>query len=594
MSFPAQKTNAIYGDSNAQTATVVPDLSAAADGINLQVSSNLDELNINQRLDLNDLVYDTNTEEIYASIVAPGQIAITGNTMGWTDVSKMFIELDLGFSYTVQGTFAKSTPVNGVNNNQYRDFMNANKASYPNSMFLQPLIRFVAQMGENNQIVGRQQMNYLQGIKLICQDLKTSREEIYEYMNMGSPRSHQGRTINNTLNAQGTTAWQSQDIRNKSTSLKTDEQNIFNNIIGDIMSYLESVKANAGTTTSTNWSATQRFKLAVPLKYLNSFFRESAFIPPGLKFRFEIEYSLSSFLICMIPAVDDSSAALSLSDPKGNIMVSCNYGTDIRLVYRRHQLRQPEQAKVNTMWLTKPFLYMYQTYEFIEIPCDGVNIHFEKDIAISQQRPTSLIMKVLPVSTNNTGVILRQLGTPYTNTFGTNPTLSVNDFSNSDATYVNVSNLSVYIAGRQNYYLRTRIVNGNRIMPNIMDGTNILNHATNRHIDQELDEESLLSSGMATNEDGMYLQISINPGDMQKNGYISTDQGATVIRLAFDITNATQDPAYQVLSTNYKIVVYKKLQEQLQLDAAKNITTITWPAVKSNSGFLLQNTYNLN
>ena len=47
--FPAQRSNAIYGDANAQTATVVPDLAAAADGVNFAVSADSSVLNFNQR-----------------------------------------------------------------------------------------------------------------------------------------------------------------------------------------------------------------------------------------------------------------------------------------------------------------------------------------------------------------------------------------------------------------------------------------------------------------------------------------------------------------------------------------------------------------
>ena len=82
MSFPAQRSNAIYGDANAQTATVVPDLASAADGVNFSVTNDSGMLNVNQQLVLQDFIYSTTTEEVYASILSPGHVAIIGNTMG--------------------------------------------------------------------------------------------------------------------------------------------------------------------------------------------------------------------------------------------------------------------------------------------------------------------------------------------------------------------------------------------------------------------------------------------------------------------------------------------------------------------------------
>jgi len=90
------------------------------------------------------------------------------------------------------------------------------------------------------------------------------------------------------------------------------------------------------------------------------------------------------------------------------------------------------------------------------------------------------------------------------------------------------------------------------------------------------------------------MEISINPGDMQRNGYMSADVGATVIRITVDVQQMTQNNTFKPVPAGYKVVIYKRLQEELELDGKKNITTISWPAVKSNSEYIIQNTYNLN
>jgi hypothetical protein len=190
--IPAGRTQAIYGDANAQAATVVPDLAAGADNQALSVSANSDELNFNQKLDLNDLIYDTNTEEVYASVISAGQVAILGNFMGWVDCSKIYLEVDCGFKFTnifrtSQTTESFTWPV--VDTKDFNDGECFYRCSFPNFSMLQPLIRLTVQMGENNQIIGRQQMNYLQGIKLVAQDYKYQPEEVTEMCNIGCPRS---------------------------------------------------------------------------------------------------------------------------------------------------------------------------------------------------------------------------------------------------------------------------------------------------------------------------------------------------------------------------------------------------------------------
>ena len=81
---------------------------------------------------------------------------------------------------------------------------------------------------------------------------------------------------------------------------------------------------------------------------------------------------------------------------------------------------------------------------------------------------------------------------------------------------------------------------------------------------------------------------------MQKNGYMSSDVGATVIRVTFTATQNTTNNVFLPIPRDYKLVIYKRLQEEIELNGKKEITTISWPAVKSNSDYLIQNTYNLN
>ena len=590
-SFPAQRSNAIYGDSNAQTATVVPDLAAAADGTNFAVSADSSVLNFNQRLDLQDLIYETSTEEVYVSTISDGNLVIQGNTMGWTDVSKMVLEFDVEFSRDVndlQPTLDNDQRQGTEHWGEFqRDFyrfpvQDSSKFAMANFNLLQPLDQLVIQMGENNQVIGRSQMNYLPGIKMCAQDNKVPVEDYREVVQMGSPFTQswcgvdQDPLMNNMsagyVNSAEFTKWQ------------TD-------LYKQIHQYMCARYVDAeGTGTPVPWlNDSIQFKVGIPLKYLNSFFREKAYLPPGLKYRFEIKYNAATHFFY--------DYVFYTSPLGGNDAfwqydrVNLKYNKNFRLTYRRSNLRQPQAAAIMNQWITKPFLYLYNTYEYVEIPTDGATTTFTKDIAISQQRPSSIFIKVLP-NYSGTEWTRRRLG-QYRPRNTKNP--EIRDFKASDCACISFTNIKIDIAGRQQYYLRNIVPNATKLIPSLFDGTVMVNQLANKNINQDYDRQMLVNvSHFCNDQAGGPLEISINPGDMQKNGYMSSDVGATVIRVTVDVEQTTLVNEYKPVPTGYKVVIYKRLQEELEINGKKEITTIHWPAVKSNSNYIIQNTYNLN
>jgi hypothetical protein len=549
------KTNAIYGDANAQTATVVPDLAKASDNSALSVQQNTADLEIHQKLILNDLFYETTTEEIYPQTTSAGNVAIIGSTMGFTRTDLMFLEMEFTAIATATST---ATSIVGPG---YSTVVNRGLFNSPAFAMLQGLQRFDVSMGNNNQKIGRQQMTTTSGITLIAQDQKYELASLPIIAQLGLPRT---RTGHNPTSVQ--TGFSQQFFQSQTTILPLWIQH-WNNALQDII-----ISANASSFTGETTINTV-IRVGVPLGVLNSFFKNTQFLPPGTPYRFEIQYNTSAFVIAMADA-----AALT-----GNKYLSLAHTGNFRLVYRRHELRQPAQASINNQWLTRPFLYNYETYEYYEKATDGTNINYTVDIAISQQRPTDIIIKVL----YNGGTI------PAEVTTGTGTGRQV-AFPQSGIGCVTCSNLKIYIAGRQQYYLRTTLNDGSQFRrEGLKDATNCLNSTVNNETYSNMDGdfEPVVSSQFSSTEE-FFLKISINPGDMQKNGFLSTDMGAVVVRVEgdFSYANTLRTP----IQTGYKIVYYKKLPEQITLDANKNITTITWPAVKSNTGYLIEQTFNTN
>jgi hypothetical protein len=597
--FPAQRSNAIYGDANAQTATVVPDLAAAADGVNFAVSADSSILNFNQRLDLQDLIYETSTEEVYASVIAPGHLVIQGNTMGWTDMSKMVLEFDINLTradVNPVGDYADKIAYDGTSiktmdtNNAGLLWSPPSEWNMPNFNMLQPLDQLVIQMGENNQVIGRSQMNYLQGIKMVAQDNKLAPEEFREIMMLGNP------------NTQANTAYLGANVpwaQTASYANTAEFNNWFNGLYEQLNRYVDISSAPTANIPSTNidnipFIQPQSLKVGIPLKFLNSFFRTSAYLPPGLKYRIEINYNTSKFFFGdYIKSLFTGTLDNQIQDVRYKRW-DISYGTDMRLTYRRSTLRQPQAASIMNQWITTPFLYLYNTYEFVEIPTNGSQTVFMKDIAISQQRPSSIFIKCLP-DYNGTEWVNRPMDATNQLQNSRTTNTQTRDYKSSDCTFVSFTNIKIDIAGRQQYYLRTRNPAITTNIPSLFDGTEMVNQLATKNVDQFLDEQGCVAHGfMAQYVSGGVYQISINPGDMQKNGYMSSDVGATVIRVTFTATQNTTNNVYLPIPKDYKLVIYKRLQEEIELNGKKEITTISWPAVKSNSDYLIQNTYNLN
>lgn len=580
-------TRAIYGDAGAQTATVVSSLNSAADGVNLKVEADTADLNTNQPLILDDLFYDTKTEEQFPTVNSNGQVAITGALMGWADASQMCLEMSATISITSSsgGTVPEptsSTPISsvpiGTAGNSYAPRIQtmgnlALNSTQPVFAMLQPLIRLRVFLGENNQVVTRQQMQSLEYLITIAQDTKPTDEEMALITNLGLPKARSVNSAQDTKNAGNGVPY---FLNTSATTMDEKIVRAWNNILGNYLEYFD----------STQTSTVSNVKFAVPLRYLNSFFRDQKYLPPGLKFRIEADVQTSPTVMAIIPV---QSVTGETKPGYNDLNLNVQYDYNWRLVYRSHQLRQPSQLQINQNRAIRPMLYPYTTYEYITWPCVAGQQDYTFNIAISQQRPTSIIIKVQ----NNTNSVIRRALT--TSAAPANALLNATDFPKSDCCAVSFTNVQVLIAGRQNYFLRTINQATKKAFTYVLDGTDNINQAVNQHIDKNLDEHVLNTSYMTTSVESGYLQISLNPGDFQKNGIISSDQGAVVIQVVFTLNSNTLDAgAVNTFGPSYSIIVMKKLQEELTLDAANNITTIQYPAVKTNSSTVIGNTFNMN
>lgn len=528
---------------------------------------------VNQILELDDTIYDTNTEEIYAQIATADQIVVQGNMMGWTKMSGIVIELE--------ATFTLTTPTGltiGINDNPGYPYGYQSTGLHkpvwnllqPDFALLQPIKRFQIAIGENNTIIQRQTMNYTEGLKHVARNRTSEIQDISIVGNSGLPFSRTFRNVKTTADFDNTVFGQSSDMT--SDYIKNWDQ-ILNEII-----MAATVGSAPGVTSYTT-------KFSVPLCMLNSVFNSGAWLKAGTKFRIEIEPESSIVEIARSRPLNYTIDATSF------MTLGMTLNRYARLVYRRHQARQPVQLALNEALLRQPMLINYNTQEYVEILTDGTTTRFVKDIAISQQRPTQVTFVVYGpsvITDIDTGIL------PFLPADGSD-TVKITCYPKSIVP-ANYLNPIVYIAGRQNYYLRTtKVFSTSRIQQGyLLDGTDMLNKFTQNgtYMTEGVNNRMNASKMYGSFAEGNQLVISINPGDTQQHGKLSTDQGAVVVRVEFTAVLPASDGL--PFPAGFKIRIYKDLPEQLQIDAAGNVTIITWPAVSTSSGFALPLTTNMN
>ena len=635
-SIPANRSNVIYGDSNTQTATIVPTLTDGADGKSLRVVANEDDLNVRQTLVLQDLVYDTRTSDDYPQNQSSNIVAFVGTTQNWQLMNENILEIDALITFKIFNN-AQVVETNTIYAQYQNPFasrswqlttddigflvpdFNFGYWNQPEFCFLHPIRRFEVKMGTNNQVMGRYIMNYLPGILQVAKDKRYITEQIDYMSNVGLPQSRGGYNSGFQPNAGIATTL---NYNNPAIGLTTTDQKEFCDKFSQkvtelyTIAYYNALLQTANTSIITKLTAntdkvgggtigkeiSANFKIAVPLTFLNSALCTQGYFPPGLPFRYELEYNNSRVLI-MSNLVNpdyvdpgDGQAGLStlaaafpmnvfLTYPNSNQAAS---GGNFLIHRREHMLRQPAQEQINVAWIQKPFLYQYNTFEYYDMPnVNGTNKYFSQEIAISQQRPTQLFIVIFY---NTQGYVLNRWN--VTDKVGVN---TVN-FYQATACGFRITELKVYISGRQAYYLRTPYANNgetpylNLSSGMIKDATNTLECTVNTSTYQDGDESNMSKTKMWNMVEGSNVCVSINPGDMQKNAYIASDQGASVVKLEFNATNAIGQP----IPNSYIIRVYKKLPEQFRISASKNIETIVWPAAVSDNNIVISATHNLN
>lgn len=590
---PTAATSAIYGDANTQQATYLPDLNSLQNDPFLNISSSSERLGIFQQLNIKDNIYDTKTEIQYPTITTPGNTVFQFNLMGWASAREMCIEIPIEIklsrellSGSIKLDAGKNYPA--VNSTMYQ----ALQWAMPNFTLLTFIQRFEIYMGNNNQQIGKQQQWSTIGLKTCATDMKYD-ENMMDYIGLlGLPIS-QIFAMTQEQYGGSSSGCQNVDDRIKRAWLRLFE-------LGNVGVSANGFNALPGTTLN--------IRLPIPLALLSYFFKSDTYLPPGLKFKFDIGYDSNTNII----ATSGDCATLT-AEPSQVVTAKILSSQQWRFCYFNHTLRQPLQQQVNLKWVNTPFLYNYETSEYYETVGDNFSSTYYQNIAVSQQRPTQLLFGIYSNNPNVyysstpadttvpdfTRIAQQQWQLPGAtySTAATNSTSFPGVFQNmcwprSLVNHPGVKRIVVTIAGRSNYYYENNKQFFDTAAPSAKGQAYYLSpvQTAQDYIFSEASRKTYMKyntdGGVDTNLNqfqwgamGSLATLTLAPGNDVDRGVIPSDQGAHTIRVEIEFAAP--------LTTNMKLVIFKKMPEQIALDSSQNCTMIMWPAVKSNTGYII-------
>lgn len=444
----------VYGDTGSVEATYTKDLNTIGNDPYVKVQANSGEFNLFQQLTLQDNFYDSRYEEVYVTQNSAGTANATSlaslqfNTMGWTRVDRMYLQIPVVFNQVVSNSWHASNTDGDLYNhlltypdpNLKREYLVKQRICPENcgDSFEKYLLNFIqtdfALMsifnriaiygGNNNQPIGRTQSFFLEGLKTQLRDVPWNENTIKILGNWGLPVSNlsgNGPTYMQELGAD--TLSQGSFFPNYSVSSYMNNQM---EIIPDswarqwanLIASIDDETINGGsfdwldTTNRHSIYQQSQMNIVLPLSYINNFFRHKTYLPPDFKLKIDIEgvsQSKGSPInfncpLIVTKSMNEFSTRLLMNETHDATLTAISAGinfSQIKLVYQNHTLRQPIQAQINEKWLSYPIVYNYETFEQYDVDNSGQNsgVMIVRDIAISQQRPTQLIFQIIDTVT---------------------------------------------------------------------------------------------------------------------------------------------------------------------------------------------------
>ena len=629
----------VIGDKNTYMATATPSLNS----LNTQdpyvgITSSSGDFGIYDKLMLDTSITETFDHEFYPTSYSNtgtgnsgAQIVFQGSLPNWTRSEEIYLNIPVTIynnngGYIFSGSPIPLDPIFCLDNSA-RQFMqytspqsttaadnlqtstfDMNSLMFPDFALLHLFNRAQIFMGNNSQPLGRTSAMNLAGIKVNAGDNKFDDNRIAEVGLWGCPAS--------VLDYSG---YVSTYINNRPTGYVGEGGNM-HNINPKWLDAFKSVLMTSSTlvtgkipskTTVTssypnkNDSAASNIvvfeqtsdvvNLPLPLYMLNSFFKGDKMLPPDTKFKIDLYMRNEAFLIATSPPTNVSLKIGNNNLFREEITFAVKLIDAPKLVMRSHSIKQDLQLAINTKWQTMPFLYNYETYEPYELSCNTLTNPYIMTIAISQQRPTELFIRVVDTVTsiprmNQNGDDVTVFGDlTYADSLCGNLLPDKRNIKNNIGIIQGgggwaIFDVKIKFQGRCVYWYRRNATSSANNIPTEYDRLNSKYRAASyQKYGNNKWSDGTFNITNCTNG-GTSMDFIIAPGGMVDTGFLPADQGAQHIIVEISTT--------QQIPKDKKIQIWKKLPEQISFDINKNANVIMWPAIKSNDVSMIASTVN--
>lgn len=613
-------------------------------------SQALDQLNIFDSFTINTNFTDTRYEEIPNSLVVPqlpnNFIKICGQTQGWTRADLMVLQVPVVLTWAAQ-TYTGSS-VNYTDPQYIWPKERLTSAAQAEFALLNVINSIIIRLGENELPIGCNEECIQEGLRMNMADCKFDNDSAYWMGQWGLPMSCLTALPFNTPTNPTGTPFQAPSVASADGFISTPTARCETNFKRAWTNLITSISALCPTSPSTpspslrtltnsggiigtyNNCPAAIFNLALPLKWINRFFRSKHFLPPNTKITIEINAvndQLSStntnqlatiltndaYPIQWFSVTGDSTSLSSAMNPYlpytlilpsgiNTINIFQLFGgvqpANLKLIYFSNTLVPTLNKQVSEKWKQLPLLYNFESMEKYDIYLqnDSQPNKITQNIAVYQAQPLTLLFKIIDTQT---------IGGSSTPTPGNAPVyLANNTITLKDAITTRSAPASIAgsIAGTQRArilqveieYEHSSIKYRNDmydyqftgpIIPNAYDMMiNTINRECFNNYGQTSSEQ-LLMPGMIENsaagEYGGNFIVPIAAGFTMSTKEINSSAGMVVLRVI--VTFAANN-----LINNKILRIWKKTPSQIIMQDNRTMTRLNYPSVKSNNGFVTQ------
>lgn len=549
-------TDSVYGSSGLKVNNSYSFNNLPTNG-RFNVETNItNSLNTFQKTTLLDNFHQTQYQEAYPTSVnsSLNEVTVTWDfvLMGYTEMKKIYLEYYL--------------------NSQTDNKLTKDISLYPQGEYamLDNIISFKVRIGNNQFIIGREQSQRLNAIKVNISLLSKTKVERDVSAKLGLSRSQNRDCVYDSEKG----AYNYGEI--------DDNENIFN-------------KEMANYGFSKNSNLTTYRCVSVPLYFLNNFFNQNgSFLPKQIPIKIELVLNIGYSNIYNSVNLQKKTFGLFNSEtPTGkttnnylDFIVDSNLNP--KIVYQYSQLKETANISFNNSFLLSPLIYNFYDINIKDNVLRKV-YEYNDNFIINGSVPLDISLRVeLEKSSTLTGLI-QSKDSPVNDNY-----LNIYDQVNASCSFI-LPYLKIFINGVLKKDLRNvTLLSGTELNKNILFGDNCYEKMVNIQYDSacyQSDREEYFNKNRMTNiSNSSIFQIILAAGDYFTKDILPPDSGSTTLTMQYYICKVDGT----AFDSRYRLRTYIRNRTQLLIDNRFNVDQVKWPAISTGGNTYITPTFNTN